>query len=68
MVHLAVNRRTGRQRACKVMKKALIAKKDLYDKVELEVRILTELKHVSLLSSSTGLSRAMLTFLAGKHP
>lgn len=48
MVHLALNRKTGRQMACKVIKKSLIEKKDLYDKVELEIRIFTQLQHVGL--------------------
>ncbi|KAK9896864.1 kinase-like protein [Cystobasidium minutum MCA 4210] len=50
VVHLAVHQDSGRQRACKVIKKTLIAKKDLYDKVELEIRVLTHLKHPNILS------------------
>jgi serine/threonine protein kinase len=46
IVHLAVDIMTGRQMACKVLKKKILAERNIYDKIEEEIKILTELKHV----------------------
>lgn len=67
VVHLAVHQDSGRQRACKVIKKTLIAKKDLYDKVELEIRVLTHLKHVSPRFYGRQPGPSVLNHLLAKH-
>lgn len=44
---------TGRQMACKVLRKKMIAERMQYDKVEQEIRILTELKLVPMKTIGT---------------
>jgi serine/threonine protein kinase len=48
VVHLAVDRRNGRQMACKVIKKKVIFQQEIQEKIHLEVLMLTKMQHVRM--------------------